>query len=96
MVQAAPYAAMPRVVQATALLALGKPQEALQSVQQALVRKADSLPALRTGAMACDALGLRDCVCGYTAAVLKRVPKQLISRQLSQKHRCEAPGPLQN
>jgi hypothetical protein len=93
MVQTAPYAAMPRVVQATALLALGKPQEALQSVQQALARKADSLPALRTGAMACDALGLRDCVCGYTAAVLKRVPKQLISRQLSQKHRCEAPKP---
>lgn len=93
MVQEAPYAAMPRVVQATALLALQRPAEAWQSVQQALARKPDALPALRTGAMVCDALGRRACVCELTAAVLRRVPKQVVSRELAVKHRCPAALP---
>lgn len=90
MVAQAPYASMPRVVRATAQLALGRPQQAWGSVEQALARKPEALPALRTAAMVCDALGQRDCVCQFTAAVLRRVPQQAISRGLAAKHRCAA------
>lgn len=88
MVAAAPYAAMPRVVQATAQLALGNLAAARQSAGEALERKPDSLPAARTAAMVCDAQGDRACVCAFTAQVLQRVPQQLVARELAARHRC--------
>ncbi len=91
MVAAAPWAAMPRVVQATALLALGNLPAARDSTAAALQRKPDSLPALRTAAMVCDAQGDRACVCAFAGQVLRRAPKQLLSRQLATRHRCGPP-----
>lgn len=88
MVHAAPWAAMPRVVRATVQLAQGNLAAARQSVTEALHRKPDSLPALRTAAMVSDALADRDGVCQFTAQVLRRVPKQAISRELAARYRC--------
>ena len=91
MVDAAPWAAIPRVVQATAQLALGEVAAASESTAAALARKPDSLPAARTAAMVCDAQGNQACVCEFTARVLRRVPHQAVARELANRHKCAPP-----
>ena len=84
----APRDSLPWVLRAAAATAVGRPAEADAAALRALSLRPDGLPARRAVMLRCAEHGDRACVCRHAAWVLARAPRNLFTRQLSQRFGC--------